>query len=46
MEFCRKSLGCFVGFWESAKVGQLEGMGSFRAADGNRARKLSRQNQR
>ena len=31
-----------MGFWERVKVGQLEGMGSFRAADGNRARKLSR----
>lgn len=35
-----------MGFWERVKGDQLEGMGSFRAVDGNRARKLSRQNQR
>lgn len=46
MELCRKCLGCFGGILERVKEGQLEGMGSFRAADGNRARKLSRQNQR
>lgn len=42
MELCWKRLGCFGGILGEGEGVQLEGMGSFRATDGNRARKLSR----